>query len=141
MCHRHENIDMRMYPAGWRTPSFDASDWLPASTKRRPFADGLAAKEALPITLRPIQAASFRMLDESLDGSGNTLYHYLIDYGRNFQGHVNISFASGKPGQQVHVQHVVVWCHSFFSSFFCLPDLSFRCRTLVGAHHPLALPA
>eukprot|EP01052_Picozoa_sp_SAG31_P005581 SAG31_NODE_247_length_19134_cov_12.255050_6_plen_1021_part_00 len=99
----HENIDIRLYPKGWRSAAFDGSQW-PKATARTAFAASLAAKEALPVSLRKISAASFEILSQSTDErTGDTVYNYIIDYGRNFQGHVNVSFGSGHAGQQVTV--------------------------------------
>jgi len=35
-----------------------------------------------------------------LSTSGGS-YRYTIDYGAEFQGHVNVSFLKGKPGQRI----------------------------------------
>jgi hypothetical protein len=98
----HENIDFRYYPQGWRSIDFDDSSWTMPGT-RRPFNAALAAKEALPVSLRSIRAASFEILSKTTDSVGAESYHYIIDFGKNFQGHVNISFQSGQSGQQVVV--------------------------------------
>ena len=96
----HENIDGRLYPQGWRESGFGGFT-SPAAT-RPAFASGLAAKEALPVSLRNIAAKSFHILtspdaarsDASSSGGGAT-FRYVVDFGRNFQGHVNISFGTG----------------------------------------------
>ena len=98
----HENIDLRYYPQGWREIDFDDSSWAVAGT-RRPFDAALAAKEALPVSLRSVRAASFDILSKVTDSTGAESYHYIVDFGKNFQGHVNISFGSGQAGQQVVV--------------------------------------
>ena len=66
----------------------------------------MAAKEALPVALRSLPATKFSILPPSAPSavSGPETHRYVIDYGRNFQGHVNISFASGAAGQQVTVR-------------------------------------
>lgn len=102
----HEDIDLRLYPHGWRSDGFDdESDGWSAAEARPAFAvASLAAKEALPVSLRNFPAASFEILSKTTDAmTGGDSYHYIIDYGKNFQGHVNISFASGTAGQQVNV--------------------------------------
>jgi hypothetical protein len=100
----HENIDSRLYPAQWRTAAYDDTGWSGAAVVESTYADGIAAKEALPITLRAIPAASFHILQVMPDiRSGGLVYTYVIDFGKNFQGHVNISFATGTAGQQVSV--------------------------------------
>ena len=52
---------MRLYPRGWRSGDFDdASLGWTAAAARPPFAvASLAAKEALPVSLRNFPAASF----------------------------------------------------------------------------------
>ena len=96
-------VDMTSLNHTFTLKGFDDTKWSKASSTETTFADGLAAKEALPITLRTIPAASFTILEQTVDESGDPLYHYVIDYGKNFQGHVNISFVAGKAGQQVTV--------------------------------------
>ena len=64
----HEDIDARLYPQGWRTAAFDASAWSAAAT-RPPFMASLAAKEALPVSLRNFPAASFEILSKTTDGA------------------------------------------------------------------------
>lgn len=43
----------------------------------------------------------YHIVSQEITGS---TYRYVIDYGRNFQGHVNITFCSGTPGQEVIVR-------------------------------------
>ena len=100
----HENYLGKLYPFGWRTAATvtacaRAKAWVPALS-RAPFADGLAAKRAIPVSLRTIRAHSFTTLPPPSPMS----YRYVIDFGRNIQGHVNISFVRGKRGQQVVVR-------------------------------------
>ena len=109
----HEDIDMRRYPQGWRDVGFDDSRWARPSAwagewdhTRAYHVPGwppIAPKEALPVSLRTIPAASFEMLSQTTDEAGADSYHYIIDFGKNFQGHVNISFGSGRAGQKVNV--------------------------------------
>ena len=100
-----ENIDARAYPHGWRGSNFDDSAWTEPAT-RPPFGSGVAAKEALPVAMRALPAAKFSMLSPSASASSSSggSYRYVIDFGRNFQGHVNLSFAGGSAGQQVTVR-------------------------------------
>ena len=98
----HENIDQRYYPQGWRGTDFDDTGWTVPGT-RQPFRASLAAKEALPVSMRSIRAISFEILSQIVDETGAERYNYIIDFGKNFQGHVNISFVSGRPGRQVVV--------------------------------------
>ena len=100
----HENFLGALYPFSWRTsPNLTASDHVDgwsAAVPRALFAEGLAPKRAYPVSLRPIPASSFALLPPNTPST----YRYVIDFGHNFQGHVNISFASGAPGQRVVVR-------------------------------------
>jgi hypothetical protein len=85
----HENIDGRLYPHGWREPDFDAGAW-PHAAARHAFASELAAKEAMPVSLRHIAAASFATISVTAGttsgAAAGARYHYVVDFGRNFQG-------------------------------------------------------
>lgn len=97
----HENIDARAYPQGWRGAGYDdaADDGWGAAAGRAAFADGVAAKRAMPVALRDVAAVRFDALP-SPAGS----FRYVVDFGRELQGHVNISFASGAAGREVVVR-------------------------------------
>jgi len=92
----HEDIDMRLYPQAWRDAGFDDSKWARPSAwagewdhARAYHVQGwppIAPKEALPVSLRTIPAASFEMLSQTTDEAGADSYHYIIDFGKNFQG-------------------------------------------------------
>ena len=69
-----------------------------------PFADGLTPKKALPVSLRHVPASSFEMLGQTQTADNSSSYSYIVDFGKNFQGHLNLSFSSGQPGQEVTVQ-------------------------------------
>eukprot|EP00041_Stephanoeca_diplocostata_P031312 m.973257 g.973257 ORF g.973257 m.973257 type:complete len:483 (+) comp23933_c0_seq13:401-1849(+) len=106
-----ENIDSQCYPHNWRTVGpaapVDAgcavTTWEPAQP-RAFFAAGLAAKGALPVSLRTIRPTAFTTLSSEAEGVKGSTYRYVIDYGRNFQGHVNITLCSGTAGQEVTVR-------------------------------------
>ena len=99
----HENMDMRVYPSGWRAAGYDDSSWALA-VPQPALADALAAKEALPVSLRAIPAAGFTVLSEATDpATGAARYRYLVDFGKNLQGGVNMSFLGGAAGQTVEV--------------------------------------
>lgn len=100
----YENIDVRLYPSGWRSNHDNSSGWTQAAARPR-LADGLKAKEALPVSLRHLQPAGFSLMGGVQRGAGaQSTYHYIVDFGKNFQGHVNITFESGYAGQQVVVR-------------------------------------
>ena len=101
-----ENYLGAHYPFGWRQQLPSQTDaykhgWSPAKA-RAPFARMVGPKRAIPVSLRAIPAASFTMLPPATPMT----YRYIIDYGRNFQGHVNLSFGSANivPGHQVIVR-------------------------------------
>ena len=47
---------------------------------------------------------NFTVFPATVDAHGAPSYRYLIDYGKNLQGHVNISFGSSRAGQTVVVR-------------------------------------
>ena len=86
-----ENIHGALYPHGWRvgsiSPAGAAGGWS-AAASRAAFADGAFAREALPVALLDVEAASFT----ALAGAGGG-HHYLIDFGRELQGGLNVTFS------------------------------------------------
>lgn len=115
-----ENIDMNVYPDGWQHPQ--ASDtlqdlesslpaFLPAAQRARTFADGLAIKEPMPLTLRqqlPLRFLNITSRSDS-DRSG-ALWSYIVDFGCNVQGGLNISFSTPAVGRVVEVRTGEVLC-------------------------------
>ena len=105
-----ENIDMRLYPDGWQLPGAAAAAWRggrgPPSPTPVPrvhpavqraagaFSDGLAVKGPMPLTLRRQLALRFLLVEEATDSSGLRSWSYIVDWGCNFQGGLNMSFAA-----------------------------------------------
>ena len=56
------------------------------------------------MSLRHIPASSFEILEHTLKADNSSSYTYIVDFGKNFQGHLNLSFSSGQPGQEVFVR-------------------------------------
>ena len=81
-----EDIDGALYPHGWRRNAAGAG-WSAAAPRATPaFADGAYARQALPVALRDVEAASFTTLP-------GAPHHYVIDFGRELQGGPNITFS------------------------------------------------
>ena len=104
----HEAIDMRNYPPGWSTSAFSTSSWGNASVAA-PFVLPLGAKSALaarPIAVFSRRAASVKVLSPSggLTPSPTDGLRYLVDFGRELQGGINISFVRGVAGQVLSVK-------------------------------------
>ena len=116
-----ENIDMNVYPDGWQHPQaperlHDLHSLLPgfrpaAQRAAGPFADGLAIKDPMPLTLRqqlPLQFLNITRHNDS-DRSGAS-WSYIVDFGCNFQGGLNISFSTPAAGRVVQVRTGEVLC-------------------------------
>jgi hypothetical protein len=111
-----EMIDMREYPAAhWRTLEETPSEFESVQLQERPaFADGMAVKRALPVMLRSISPSRFIVREVGAvrgGGSGRaggtpcaSDHHYIIDFGRVFQGGIDITFNRGMDGQSVVVR-------------------------------------
>ena len=90
-----ENLDLRHYPSGWASPGYQASansGWGVA-TVAKPF--------VLPLTNRPARpVAVFARTAMSVTHWTNEscVNCYLIDYGRELQGGVNLTFDCTAPG-------------------------------------------
>ena len=95
-----ENLDLRRYPFGWASPGFKpagGSGWGPAKVAS-PFVLPLGNRPARPIAVYERAAASVTAWSNPKDphhpGCNNC---YLIDYGRELQGGVNLTFECGAP--------------------------------------------
>eukprot|EP00750_Incisomonas_marina_P012861 INCI17172.1.p1 GENE.INCI17172.1~~INCI17172.1.p1 ORF type:complete len:598 (+),score=75.71 INCI17172.1:319-2112(+) len=88
-----EFIDGTLFPHFWRVPGkmYEclADGWSPVSP-RAFFADGVQPRRAPPVLFMDVEAASFHMLELPLPG-----YHYVVDFGKEFQGHLNVTFLNG----------------------------------------------
>lgn len=84
-----ENLDASLYPHAWRVAESVAGGGWVSAIDTLPWADGLVAKQAMPVALRDVQAAGFVQLPPA--GGAR---RYLVDFGRNFQGGLNVSFSA-----------------------------------------------
>ena len=90
-----EHIDAKAYPQGWRTGGgFPSSQWTPA-VATKPWADGVIARQALPVSMRDVEPERYIVL-----GDG----HYIVDFGRDFQGGINMTFPASTDARKVTVR-------------------------------------
>lgn len=92
-----ENIDMRIYPDGWQQPQGQLSlpGFRPAVQRSAgAFTDGLSIKDPMPLTLRQQQPLRFLNVTRSDSGDIGTSWSYIVDFGCNFQGGLNVSFTA-----------------------------------------------
>ena len=93
-----EWMNMNYFPTGWSKPGFIAgANWVAAAVAL-PFVLPLRNRPARPVAVFAREAASVKPF--SANGCNAC---YLIDYGREFQGGLNISFSHAKGGEQVTV--------------------------------------
>ena len=90
-----EKQDLRLEPAGWDAPGFDATDWPAASCRDR---DGrpLVADPGPPV----------RVTEEisPVNVTRDELGRQIVDFGQNLPGWVKIRI-NGSPGETVRVRH------------------------------------
>ena len=80
-----ENLDMQNYPFGWASPGFKAGGGWSAAAVAKPF--------VLPLTNRPARpVAVYERASLSVKPHPGCTSCYLIDYGRELQGGVNLTF-------------------------------------------------
>ena len=88
-----ENIDMARYPDGWQQPQRGSRPdlWRPAVQRAAgAFADGLTIKAPMPLTLR--RQLPLRFLNVS--STGDRSWRYIVDFGCNHMGGLNVSFGA-----------------------------------------------
>jgi hypothetical protein len=118
-----ERFNMSLYPDGWQQPQ-EEERAAAASPLRPPrllpsfrpavqraagaFADGLAIKTPMPLTLRQQLPLRFLSVTRSGGGGGSDAaesWSYIVDFGCNFQGGLNVSFATPSAvGRVISVQ-------------------------------------
>ena len=96
-----EMIDMRRYPAGWQHFGFvEDSAWKPAAVAA-PFALPLQNKPSRPISVWTRQAATVTPHAGTAEAPCKNCY--VMDFGLEMQGHVNLTFSSATAGHVVTV--------------------------------------
>lgn len=94
-----ETFDSRMQSAGWSSPGFDASQWLPV----RVFdfdRSVLAAPIAPPI--RSTDVLSAKSVVDKGDG------RYVLDFGQNCAGRLALRLENAEPGTEIRLRHAEV---------------------------------
>lgn len=95
-----ENLDRRVYPAGWATSAFQEAhgEWSPAAIAP-PFVLPLTNKPGRPVAVFSRTARSVTKWEPSLAakeaGAPSCVGCYVIDYGLELQGGVNLTFSVG----------------------------------------------
>ena len=93
-----EDIDMQRYPVGWTRPGFAAGpEWQPGSPAP-PFVLPLANRPARPIAMYTRRATT--VTPSTAAGCRSC---YVIDYGLEMQGGVELTLAAATAGHQVIV--------------------------------------
>ena len=96
-----EMIDVRQYPAGWQKFGFvENSAWQPAAVAE-PFVLPLKNKPSRPISVWTRQATKVTAHAGTPEAPCN--HCYVIDFGLEMQGGVNLTFSSAKAGHLVTV--------------------------------------
>eukprot|EP00039_Didymoeca_costata_P025154 m.12523 g.12523 ORF g.12523 m.12523 type:complete len:996 (-) comp4664_c0_seq1:95-3082(-) len=100
----HENINGPNYPFEWR--SMVNSSWSRAQPRQGGlFSAGVSLKYGPFVQMQNIQAEKITMLSSTIQGtSEGDSYRYVVDFGKNFQGHVNFSFSAGFGGRDVVIR-------------------------------------
>ena len=93
-----ENLDLRKYPTGWTSVGFSASrrDWKAAAVAK-PFVLPLANRPARPIQVLERQAKKITPYTDCVGEDASTSCTctncYVVDYGREIQGGVNLTLS------------------------------------------------
>lgn len=101
----HEFIDMRVYPTGWDLPSFNDSGWALAAEAPL-FVLPLRNKPGRPVAVFARQAKAITAFDGNVTVGGISsacVSCYVIDFGSELQGGVNLTLNAIEAGHVVHV--------------------------------------
>ena len=99
-----EFLDAAKYPHRWRTTTTTSSatgtQWTaPLTLPISAFGQPLLPRHAPPVVLDSVAAMTITPLPSAEQAS--TSFRYVVDFGRNFQGHVNVSFAAPSEAGRV----------------------------------------
>jgi hypothetical protein len=123
--HEQENLNLSVYPLGWTVSGFDAAraGFLPAAAAP-PFVLPLGNKPTRPVAVFERRAATVTRWsgdDAACEGC------WVIDFGRELQGGVNLTFTGASSGQRVEVHEPVALLCSLDASPLNLLTLPYSC--------------
>lgn len=97
-----ETYDARLEKAGWDTPDYDDSQWLPVAMSEN-IPEKLVAQVMPPIQI--VEYMQPKSITKRNDGGPNKDEEvYIVDFGQNMTGVVKIK-AQGPAGTQIKIRH------------------------------------